>query len=89
MGDRRQLETSVNVLTNKIAELEDKLKKSQSEKRPTHERGSQTYLGTGDQLTSTMIQGLAQGTQGHDHGSERKRGITWNKQFTHRPTVFN
>jgi hypothetical protein len=36
LGDRRQLEKSVNILTNKIAELEDMLQKPRSEKQPTH-----------------------------------------------------
>jgi uncharacterized protein YlxW (UPF0749 family) len=76
LGDRRQLEKSVNILTDKISELEDKL---QTEKRPTHERGSQTELGVGNQLTSTMMQGSHHGTQEHDDGSAGQRGTTYNK----------
>ena len=74
LGDRRQLEKNVNVLTNKITELEHKLQNSRSEKRATHERGSQTELGGGDQLTSTVIQGLHQDTQEHRQDSAGQRG---------------
>ena len=76
LGDRRQLEKSVNILTNKIAELEDMLQKPRSEKQPTHERGSQTDLGAGSQLTSTMIQGSHQGTQ-ENHGSTAKAKLSF------------
>lgn len=74
LGDRRQLEKSVNVLTNKIAELEDKLQNTRSEKRATHERGSQTELGACNQFTSTMIQGSHQDTQGHSQDSAGQTG---------------
>ena len=74
LGDRRQLEISVNVLTNKIAELEGKLQKSRSEKRATRERGSQTELEAGNQFTSTMIQGSHQDTQGYNQDSAGQRG---------------
>lgn len=89
LEDRSQLEKSVNILTNKITELEEKLHKCRSEKRPTRERGSQTDLEICNQLTSTMIQRPNLCNQGRGHGKAIQKGTAKIEQTIVRSKVID